>query len=155
MPGRSRGRHDATVEPRIVVDTSVFVGALLHGGAGANREVVRRCLLRRCTPLMGEKLLREYESVLARDALFRRCPIGRGQRDELFAGFAAVCDWTVVHYLWRPNLPDEGDNHVLELALAGGAQAIVTQNVRDFRRGELRFPGIEILNAAEFLRTHG
>lgn len=64
-----------------------------------------------------------------------------------------MCDWVTVHYLWRPNLPDEGDNHVLELAVAGDAQAIVTQNVRDFRRAELRFPGIEILTPAEFLKT--
>jgi len=53
--------------------------------------------------------------------------------------------------LWRPNLPDEGDNHVLELAVAGSAQTIVTSNVRDFQRGELRFPDLEILTPRQFM----
>jgi hypothetical protein len=45
-------------------------------------------------------------------------------------------------YRWRPNLSDEGDNHVLELAVVAGDAPIVTFNRRDFRSGELRFPGI-------------
>lgn len=141
------------MQPRIVVDTSVLVAALLRARAGHSSLVLRLCLQRRCQPLLGEKLFCEYESVLARPVLFRGCPLDSAQRAEFFAGLAAVCDWVTVHYLWRPNLPDEGDNHVLELAVAGDAQAIVTQNVRDFRRAELRFPGIEILTPADFLKT--
>lgn len=101
---------------------------------------------------MGERLFLEYESVLARPDLFEGCPITADEREAVFAGFFAVCRWVPVHYLWRPNLPDEGDNHVLELAVAGGAEAIVTQNVRDFRRGELQFPEVQILTPSEFLR---
>jgi predicted nucleic acid-binding protein len=55
--------------------------------------------------------------------------------------------------LWlRPNLADEGDNHVMELAVAGGADWIVTNNVTDFRRAELRFPQIGIVRSGEFIR---
>ena len=56
-------------------------------------------------------------------------------------------------FLWRPNLPDEADNHLIELALAGGAGAIVTNNVRDVRRGELAFPHLQILTPSQFLKT--
>ena len=59
-----------------------------------------------------------------------------------------------VYYLWRPNLPDEGDNHLVELAIAGGADTIVTNNVRDVRRGELTFPSLRILTPSEFLKDH-
>jgi putative PIN family toxin of toxin-antitoxin system len=136
----------------IIVDTNVFVGALLRAGGGSNRQVLRLCLEQRCQPLMGEKLFLEYESVLARTDLFRGCPVTHDERAEVFAGFAAACRWVAVHFLWRPNLPDEGDNHVLELAVAGGADAIVTQNVKDFRRSELQFPDVQALTPGEFLR---
>ena len=48
---------------------------------------------------------------------------------------------------------DEADNHLVELALAGGADAIITNNVRDVRRGELAFPHLQILTPAQFLKT--
>ena len=54
-------------------------------------------------------------------------------------------------YLWRPNLRDEIDNHLLELAVAAGAETIITANKRDFVNNELRFPAICIETAGEFL----
>jgi putative PIN family toxin of toxin-antitoxin system len=136
----------------VVVDTNVLVGALIRASAGSNRRVLRLCLEGHCQALMGGKLFLEFESVLARDQLFERCPISSAERAEVFEGFAKVCRWVSVHYLWRPNLPDEGDNHLLELAVAGGAECIITQNVRDLRGGELQFPQIQVLTPGEFLR---
>jgi hypothetical protein len=52
---------------------------------------------------------------------------------------------------WRPNLPDEADNHLIELAMAGGAAAIITHNVRDIRRGELLLNGLRVHTPAEYL----
>jgi len=52
---------------------------------------------------------------------------------------------------WRPNLPDESDNHLIELAVAGGARAIVTNNVRHLERSELLFPTIRILRPADLI----
>jgi predicted nucleic acid-binding protein len=57
-----------------------------------------------------------------------------------------------VYYGWRPNLADEGDNHLMELAVAAGAQWIVTNNVTDFQRADLWFPQIGIIRPGEFIR---
>jgi len=134
----------------IVVDTNVFVGACL--GAGASNEVIARCLRGEATPLMGAALPAEYEDVLGRDELFERSRLDADERDELLDIFLSRCIWTRIYYGWRPNVPDEGDNHLIELAVAGGARAIVTRNLRDLSRMELRFPTLRLLTPEDFLR---
>lgn len=101
---------------------------------------------------MGAALLAEYEDVMGRDSLFAACRLSAVERDELLDAFLAVCEWTRIYYAWRPNLPDEADNHLVELAVAGAADAIVTRNLRHLRRMELRFPHLRILAPNEFLR---
>ena len=59
-----------------------------------------------------------------------------------------------IHYRWRPFLKDPGDDHLLELAVAAGAETIVTYNQKDFTGAEKGF-SIQILNAFEFLKMKG
>jgi putative PIN family toxin of toxin-antitoxin system len=135
----------------IVLDTSVFISACL-GDGGASRQALRLCLSGNCVPLMGDALYTEYEAVLSRERLFRDCVLDARERTALFEAFLSVCRWTRVYFAWRPNVPDESDNHVVELAVAGGAEAIVTRNVRDFARMELRFARLAVLDPRELLK---
>ena len=137
---------------RVVVDTNIFVGACL--GRGAAHQVIATCLRGKCVPLMGAALLAEYEDVLGRSDLFKNCRLASEERDELLDIFLAGCEWTRIYYAWRPNLPDEGDNHLVELAVAGGAQFIVTHNLRDVSRMELRFPGLRVSSPENFLKEN-
>lgn len=132
-----------------MIDTNILVAALISP-EGKNREVLRACLSGRVVPIVGEALFHEYEDLLARP-LMNGSPLTASQRGQLFAAFLSVARWVRVYYLWRPNLPDEADNHLIELALAGSAQNIVTNNTRDLTRGELRFPGIGIRTPGQFL----
>ena len=138
--------------PRVVIDTNVFTAALLSA-AGSNRVVLRACLSGKAQPLMGAALFSEYEDLLARGALMEKSPLTVLERHQLFEAFISVCEWVRIYFLWRPNLPDEADNHLVELAIAGGADAIVTNNTRDVRRGELSFPRLQILTPAQFLKV--
>lgn len=133
----------------IVVDTNVFVGACL--GVGASNRVVEACLVRHFRPLMGAALLAEYEDVLARAPLFTKGRLSAGERSELLDIFLATCRWTRIYYGWRPNLRDEGDNHLVELAVAGGASHIVTHNLRDLKNMELKFPGLTVVTPTQLL----
>ena len=134
----------------VVVDTNVFVGALMRGD-GANRAVPERCFRRLVTPLMGDALYYEYEDLLHRDYLFAESTFDHDERMALFDDFCSVCRWVAVHYRWRPNLKDEGDNHILELAMAGNAETVITWNKADFRRCELELPDVEVMMPPEFL----
>ena len=134
----------------IVLDTNVFVGACL--GAGASNAVVAACLRGEHTPLMGTALFTEYEDVLSRTELFKKCRLTAAECDELLDIFLTQCRWTRIYYGWRPNLPDEGDNHLVELAVAGGAHRIVTRNLRDLQGKELKFPKLVAITPEHFLK---
>lgn len=135
---------------RVVIDTNIFLGACL--GTGAANQAVAACLRRQCTPLMGTALLTEYEDVMGRSDLFGQCRLSLDERNDLLDIFLSVCEWTRVYYIWRPNLPDEADNHLIELAVAGGADLIVTRNLRDFQRAELKFPPLRIVSPEDFMK---
>ena len=132
----------------IVLDTNVFVSALRSGG-GASRQVLRCILQGQATPLFGNALWQEYHDLLGRDVWTSATT--PEERLQVLAALAQASRWVQVYYGWRPNLRDEGDNHLIELALAGNAQAIVTHNVRDLTRGELAWPRLRILTPAQFL----
>ena len=135
------------------MDTNVLVSAALSEG-GAARAVLRRCLRREVAPLIGQALFTEYEDVFARDALFAKSTLTREDSEALLDAFLAVCRWTQVSYLWRPNLRDETDNHLVELAVAGAASAVVTGNARDLATGELRLGRLRVLSPAAYLAAH-
>jgi putative PIN family toxin of toxin-antitoxin system len=137
----------------LVIDTNVFVGALLRRGA-ASRRVLRACLAGNYHPLMGAALFAEYEDVLSREALWSGALVSTREREVVFDGFVKACRWVEVFFAWRPNLPDESDNHLVELAIAGNAVAIVTWNIRDLTRGELRFPALRILTPEQCLEAY-
>lgn len=98
-------------------------------------------------------LFSEYEDVLGRDNLMKKCPLTPRDRLVLLEAFLSVCEWVKVYYLWRPNLPDEGDNHLIELAVAGAAEAIITNNMRDLKGGDLHFPKTRIVTPKQFNQT--
>lgn len=135
---------------RIVVDTSVFISALISS-TGASRELLRQCLLLKYQPLMGNALFCEYEQVINRDEVLRLCPLSIEEIQTLLASFISVCEWTRIYYLWRPNLKDEADNHIVELAIAGNARIIATNNIKDFKRTELSFPELLIKRPDEVI----
>jgi len=135
----------------IVIDTSVIISALL-GRRGASREILRKTLLGEYNPLISNALFQEYEDVSNRKKLFHDCALSKKEIAELLKALYSVCRWVPIYYLWRPNITDEGDNFLIELALAGNATHIVTNNIRDFRNAELKFPGLRILTPGELLR---
>jgi predicted nucleic acid-binding protein len=139
---------------RLVQDSNVFVAAL-RSGAGTSRALLRRLLAGQHTPLLGDKLWLEYQDLLSRGETFwRDCELDAQDRHRVLEAFAAVCEYVRVPRLWRPNLPDEGDNHVMELAIYGNAGALVTFNTADFTGGHFAPAGLAIVTPGDFLKNY-
>jgi len=136
---------------KVVIDTSVMISALI-GKRGASREVIRRCLTGEYLPLISNPLFQEYEDVSSRRRVRETCPLGAEEIRDLINSFYSVCSWVPIYYLWRPNLNDEGDNFLIELALAGNSRIIVTNNVKDLEAAELKFDDLRILKPQQILR---
>ena len=139
---------------KIVVDTNVLVSAFTSGD-GASREVLHRILIGHVQPVISTPLFAEYENVLSRPEMQARCPLSEAEQGALFDAFIAKTQMIEVYFSWRTNLRDEGDNLVVELAVAASPCNIVTHNLRDFANAELKFPSVKVLTPAQWLKLQG
>jgi predicted nucleic acid-binding protein len=94
----------------------------------------------------------EYQDLLNREHIQALCNQTSVSLMEFPDGFAQVCTAIDAHYLWRPNLKDEADNHLVELAIAARAAYIITNNVSDFAHAELKRLGYEVITPEQILR---
>jgi putative PIN family toxin of toxin-antitoxin system len=134
---------------RVVLDTSVVASAL-RSRDGASFALLQAVGRRRLVPLATSTLSLEYEDVLKRYDQRQVSKLSLAHVDRFLSILAAAIEPVDVHIRWRPQLRDPGDEMVFEAAIHGGADALVTHNVRDFRDAAPRF-GIRIARPAELL----
>ena len=136
---------------KVAIDTDSLVAALLGKQDAAARKVIELVFKEAITPLVGDALFNEYMDVINRAGIAKKCPFSDEERMESLAAFISGCQWQKIYFGWRPNLKDEGDNHVIELAVAGGAKYVITLNIRDLKGGELIFDGLKIVTPQQFI----
>jgi putative PIN family toxin of toxin-antitoxin system len=130
----------------VVLDTNVLIAAL-RSRRGASFALLSR-IGHDWTPLISVPLILEYEAVAKREC--QRMKIPQSTAEAVIQAFCFVGRETDIHFGLRPFLSDPGDEFLLELAVAGQADAIVTHNVRHFL-GVDRF-GLLVMTPIEFLR---
>lgn len=135
---------------RVVLDTSVVVAAL-RSRLGASNAVLGLVASRRLIALATPPLFLEYESVLKRPEHRLSHGLREEEIDEFLAEFAALIEPVETHFQWRPQLRDPDDEMVLEAAINGNADVLVTFNIADFAGIEKPFQ-ILILKPAEVLK---
>ena len=135
---------------KVVIDTNVLF-ASLRSSRGASYKLVSLLPSNRFSIAISVPLIIEYEDVLRREKL----PASISEKDisDFIDFFCYVGDHQEIFFLWRPFLPDPSDDLVLEVAVAGGCDAIITYNKRHFKNVE-KF-GLRILDPKEFLTEIG
>lgn len=135
---------------RVVLDTSVVVAAF-RSRRGASNLLLRYVATGVVRPLVTTALFLEYEDVLLRAE--QRLVTGMTEDDvqQALAAFASAAEPVEVHFRWRPQLSDPSDELVLEAAVNGRADALVTHNIRDFARASRQFE-LRIITPQQYLK---
>lgn len=123
---------------RYLFDTNVLVAAL-RSDRGASRRLLLRALDGDMVVLASVPLMIEYEAVLTRNEHLSASGLSCAETNEVLNAFAAVAEPIRLRFLWRPQLKDPADEMVLETAVNGGADRLVTFNVRHLRDAASRF----------------
>jgi putative PIN family toxin of toxin-antitoxin system len=128
---------------RIVVDTNVLVSGLLspHGPPG---RIVDGLVAEELRALFDDRILDEYRDVLERP----KFKFGVREIDDFLDQLVAAGEHVAAPPL-SVELPDADDLPFLEVAAAGGADALVTGNGKHFPRSARS--GVSVVSPTEFV----
>jgi putative PIN family toxin of toxin-antitoxin system len=135
---------------RLVLDSSVVVSAF-RSKLGASHRVLNLVARRVFVPLATPALFLEYEEVLKRPEQREVSGLTLAQVDVALAALAAAIEPVEVRFAWRPQLADPDDEMVLDAAVNGRADALVTHNLVDFSAAISRF-GLTVLTPGQLLQ---
>ena len=135
---------------RVVLDTSVLIAAL-RSPKGAAAEILRHVLAGKITILMDAKLSYEYEAVALRTQHLHATGRSRTETVTFLETLYDLAEPVFVTYRYRPLSPDSDDDMLLELAINGQAEALVSFNIKHFQE-PLRAFGIETYRPGELLK---
>ena len=133
-----------------MLDTSVLVAGL-RSRFGASNALLARVARGELLPLATTSLFLEYEEVLLRPEHRLATGMSEGDVAGFLAALASASEGVDLHFQWRPQLSDPADEMVLEAAINGRADALVTHNVSDFAEAGRRF-GLRILTPGDLLK---
>src|SRR5256885_873238 len=106
--------------------------AAFRSSRGASRQLLLGALTGRFELLLSVPLFLEYEAVLTRAEQLNVFGIGRRDVEGVLDDLASIARPVRLAYRWRPQLQDAKDDMVLETAVNGNADAVITFNERDF-----------------------
>lgn len=122
----------------VILDTNIIIAGT-RSRNGASFQVLSEIANKRFKFLASVPLFLEYEAILKRPEQRAVHGLSLADIDCLLNVWARYCCPVPLYYLWRPQLRDPQDEMVLETAVNGAAQAIVTLDRADFEPVVERF----------------
>jgi len=137
---------------KIVIDTNVLLSALFSNKGKSYKLMellTAKALKGTIHNVISVPLALEFEEVLLRPKNRQKYDYFTHEELRLIiSDVVSISHKTRLHFLWRPFLKDSFDDKVLETAVNGLAQAIITYNTKDFVGVKKHFD-IDILTPAE------
>ena len=130
-----------------MLDTDVMVAAL-RSSRSASRQLLLGALGGGFQLLLSVPLILEYEAILNRPEHLAACGLSAAEIGRVLDDLAGIARPVSLSFRWRPKLSDPNDDMVLETAVNGNADAIVTFNQRDFEAAVRDFGCAVILPGA-------
>jgi putative PIN family toxin of toxin-antitoxin system len=132
---------------KAIVDTNVLYAGL-YSARGASHQILQAIERGRIKIVLSTALLFEYEDILRRNQ--SQLSFSDREIEEILDDLCSRSDHQKIYFLWRPQLSDPKDDHILELAVASGIDTIVTHNIKDF--GNAKEFGIRAIIPGQFLK---
>jgi len=134
---------------RIVLDTAALISAI-RSNTGAAAEIVRLAILKKFELLMDYKLACEYREVALRPDHIATSGRKAEDVEDFIVTSESIAIPVFVATRHRPLSQDVNDDMVLDVAINGHAEIVVTNNVKDFALAAGKF-GIKALTPGQFL----
>lgn len=135
---------------KFVLDTDVIVAGM-RSPTGASAALLRKAVKQKIVMLVSVPLFCEYESKCTNPSHWLEAGLTHEQAQEFINTLAAIVKPVKKYFSWRPRLHDPNDEMVLEAAVNGQADAIVTFNLRDYANEPKAFK-VDVINPAEAIR---
>lgn len=135
---------------RYVLDTNIIIAGL-RSASGASAALLRLVLEEKCKILISVPLALEYEAKCLLPEHRVQSGLQESEVELVIATLCSIAEPVQNHFLWRPQLRDAADEMVLETAINGNADGLVTFNIRDFGQAPARF-GIALLTPQKALK---
>lgn len=136
----------------VTIDTNILFQAF-YSSVGASHEIIRMVRCGEIEMAISVPVCQEYRDVLSRSHNKTLLGLDDADVDTIMSFVATVGRVTHISYSWRPNLRDEADNMIVELARASASRFLITRNVRDMTVGsDLKNDDIDVVTPGEFLR---
>lgn len=135
----------------VTLDTNILYQAL-RSNSGASYYIFQQVRKRKIRISLSVPVFNEYQDILTREKSLIDFGLELTDVEKFLRFVAFVGKPFDVYYLLRPNLLDESDNKILELAVASQSDFLITSNIRDFRNSELKIDQQKIITPANFAK---
>jgi putative PIN family toxin of toxin-antitoxin system len=129
-----------------VIDTNILFAGL-YSNEGTSFKILNLIEQGKIVPLLSTTLVFEYEDVLKRKQ--KQLELSNREVEDILNAICEKGEEKKIHFIWRPQLRDPKDDHVLELAVAANCADIITFNIKDFFKAQLF--GVRVLRPIEVL----